>query len=235
MTAQRQLELTTSGKFVHLNVSNDSNLLAIYTEQAGKKAAAVRSAKDAADRELGFVLPLVQDDSYVLRVRLGQPSATEKRECVGFSSGHLDLSSGILVSGESSVRVPGKRFRVEVRSFLPHSTACWQLAKSNRRSEKLGAYYRRTRPGQPFPEWLREICWSHPGDDPGYEKEWRQFSVMDAPKNAYVDFLVCLLRPSTSKPLSKVNRNGIATWEIRCPEICPRGIKAPGISPEEMK
>ena len=228
----RRSKLTDKNQKVDLSVYNDSNMLALYTEPKDKKAPPVQSQKDAVDRELGFVLPLCQDDSYVMRVRLGAPSAAEKREFVGFAAGHLDLSSGVLLSGESAVSVPKKRFRIEIRSFLPHSMACWQLAKATGRSEKLGSYCRRTRPGEKFPEWLSWICWSHPADDPGHEKEWRGLNAIDEPKNAYVDFLVCLLSANSKKPNSKTKRNGMTEWEIRCPERCPLGIKAPGLPPQ---
>jgi len=234
MSKPRRPELNQTCKSVDLNVYNDSNVFAIYTKPSDKRAPAIQSEKDAVDRELGLVLPLSQDDSYVLRIRLGPPSALEKREFVGLSSGHLDLSSGILISGESSLRVPKKRFRVEVRSFFPQNVARWQLTKANDRSEKLGAYYRRTRPQQEFPEWLRWICWSQPNDDPGHEAQWRCLNSIDAPKNAYIEFLVCLLKPSRTKPVSKVNRNGVSAWDTRCPEVCPLGVVAPEISPCEI-
>lgn len=234
MARNRPNKLSDKNKTVDVLVYNDSTMLAIYSESAVKMAPSIRSQRDAVDRELGMAVPLCQDDSYVLRVRLGHPSAAEKREFVGVASGHLDLASGVLLSGESAVLVPKKRYRIEIRSFLPHSMACWQWAKANTRSEKLGSYFRRTRPGESFPEWLSEICWSHPADDPGHEKEWRGLNAVSAPQSAYVEFLVNLLPPSSRKPVSKISRNGTAEWEIRCPELCPKGIKAPGVPAEGM-
>ena len=139
MPKPRRPELNETCKSVDLNVYNDSNVFAIYTEPSDKRAPAIQSEKDAVVRELGLVLPLSQDDSYVLRIRLGPPSAVEKREFVGCSSGHLDLSSGILMSGESSLRVPKKRFRVEVRSFFPHNMCAgnWQRQMNDQRSSGL--------------------------------------------------------------------------------------------------
>lgn len=234
MSRSKRPKVTESMKTTDLLVYNDSNVLALYSASIDQKANPIQSEKDAVERELGFILPLCQDDSYVMRVKLGPPSAAEKREFIGLAAGHVDLSSGILIAGEASVQVPKEKYRLEVRSYLPHSMACWQLERANNKSEKLGSYFRRTRPGESFPEWLTWICWSHPADDPGHEKEWRALKTIDEMTSAYVDFLVCLLPASSKKPVSKMKKNGIAEWQIRCPDVCPKGIKAQGVSPEGM-
>jgi hypothetical protein len=233
MARSRKSRLSAQSKVVDLLVYNDSTMLSLFTEPPDKKAPPVSSGKDGVQRELAFVLPLCQDDSYSMRVRLGSPSASEKREFIGSAAGHLDLSSGVLLSGESGIDVPPQRYRVEVRSFLPHSMGWWQWERAAGKKEKIGAYWRRTRPGTAFPDWLRWNCLNAPMDDPGHEKEWRSLKTIEPIKTAYVDFLVCLLRPSGSKPISPSNRNGIAEWEIRCPAICPQGIQAPGLPVED--
>ena len=233
MTRSKRPKLSEKIKCVDVPVYNDSSVLAFYTHPSGPNAPTIRSEKEAVENELGFILPLCQDDSYVMRVRLGTPTAAEKREFVGFAAGHMDLTSGVLLSGESSVQIPKKRYRIEVRSYLPHSMAVWQLGQVEK-SLKLGKYWRETHEKE-FPEWLRWICWNHPQDDPGYEKEWNGLNEIEPVKSAYVDFLVCLQPPSTKKPLSKLKKNGLAEWENRRPELCPKGLKAPGIPADSLE
>lgn len=223
--------LTDKNKVVDVMVYNDSDQLMFHTTPPGKKSAPITDIVGGVERELALVMQLAQDDCYALRARLGAPSAAEKREHIGFVSGHLDLSSGVLLSGESSIGVPASRYRVEVYSFIQHSMGRWQWKKASDRKEKLATFWRRTRSKQKFPDWLRWDCSCNPNDDPGHEKEWRGLTRIDDPTCAYVDFLVCLLSPSTKKSTSKVNRSGIAQWEIRCPEQCPKGIEAPGLPP----
>lgn len=235
MSKPTRPRVTDKTKTVDLSVYNDSTFLSIWSEPAEKNAPPISSQTDLVERELGIVLPLCQDDPYVMRVRLGTPTAAEKREYVGLASGHMNLKSGLLISGEAAVQVPKKRYRIEIRSYLPHSMACWQIEQADKPREKLGVYYRRTRPDKVFPDWLSYNCWSQPTDDPGHEKEWRKLNSIDLPKHSYVDFVVCLLSPNAKKPVSNVKRNGLIDWETRRPNRCPLGIKAPDIPPNSWE
>ena len=102
MAGRRIAKLTDKCKFVDQHVYNDSTTLAIYTFAGDKSDSKIRTRKDAVERELAIGLALCQDDSYVMRVRLGAPTAVEKREFIGFGSGYLDLSSGTLLLGHLS-------------------------------------------------------------------------------------------------------------------------------------
>ncbi len=69
--------------------------------------------------------------------------------------------------------------------------------------ESAVAYFERTRPGEPVPEWVAE----------GYEEA------------EFLDFVVQLTPLSEDLPAPAREEDGCLDWEFRKPEICPLGIR----------
>jgi hypothetical protein len=193
----------------------------------------------------GDFLPigLVQDDGFVIRVVVDEPlSAREDDEWVGRTRHRLRVPDGRLVvvggcqeylAGEemdeftASLPVPPGDYLAEVYSYLHGVNGDYCLREAGL-DEPLGAYFRRTRPGEPFPPWLRDLCAHDPRLDPGHEEEWRDVKVdYDAEKPAYVGFLV-RLSPLVEDPAPPATERGwIAIGQgARRPAACPLGLIA---------
>ncbi|MFO0841060.1 MAG: hypothetical protein U0797_01505 [Gemmataceae bacterium] len=122
--------------------------------------------------------------------------------------------------------VPAGEYLAQVYTLLPGGNGERSVAKAS--PERLAAYFRRTRPGEPFPAWLAHLCAQTPKLDPGHEKEWRGKQVAEDPAE-YVSFLVRLV-PLGVPPLRLRLKDGAPPVPLspRLPEVCPLGLIASG-------
>jgi hypothetical protein len=100
------------------------------------------------------------------------------------------------------------------------------------RSEPVGAWFRRTRPQEEFPQWLVEHAHEDPRSDPGHEQFWYDYDGPlyedDGPE--YIDFIIQLTpmdkAPSLPDTLP-VLEDGWIPEEInlQLPDKCPRGLQ----------
>jgi hypothetical protein len=176
----------------------------------------------------GLLLPLelAQDDSFVVRFRLGQPDRQEAVEWTGRVVGRLHLPHGRVMCNGAVVAVPPGEYLAEVCCYLPHSNAhyCLEWAQwMAEDDEPLEDYWARTRLGQDAPDWL---------DDSGDSED------------KYVEFLVRLAVPPKRLRLPALSpdagwpkyreRTGWRgedgrwrpVWECRKTARCPLGIRA---------
>src|SRR5262249_46652661 len=137
----------------------------------------------------GVFLPfeLVQDDPFIMRVVLDEPlNGQEQDEWVAVTRHKLRIPDGrlVVIGGgpeylwykdmEDFIRfldVPAGDYLAEVYSYYHGVNGSFCLDKVKPR-EPIGTYFRRTRPGQPFPLWLRNECVDDPEADPGHDEEW---------------------------------------------------------------
>ena len=78
--------------------------------------------------------------------------------------------------------------------------------------EPVGRWFRRTRPGEPFPAWLRNQCVATPSDDPGHEAEWQGAPrLRDEEWPDYVHFLVHLT-PVDALPTEGLSDAPAESW-----------------------
>jgi hypothetical protein len=100
-------------------------------------------------------------------------------------------------------------------------------------SEPVGAWFRRTRPDEEFPQWLVEHCYEDPRCDPGHEQFWYDYDgdlyEDDGPE--FLDFIVQLtpLDQATALPdtLPVLEEGWIPTEiDLQLPDQCPRGLPA---------
>lgn len=193
----------------------------------------------------GRFLPfqLVQDDPFLIRVVVNEPlTRPEREEWVGRFAYELQVPDGRLavVGGgpeylwgedmEEYTRVldiPAGTYRAEVYTYLHGVNGRYCLAAADA-DEPLGAYFRRTRPGTPFPLWLRNDCASNPALDPGHADEWRGVQPdYDAEQPDYVGFLLRLSPPAESPALPDLEDGWFAiVHEARKPAACPLGLVA---------
>ncbi|WP_337173162.1 hypothetical protein [Paludisphaera sp.] len=193
----------------------------------------------------GVFMPieLAQDDPIVIRVVVDDPlTDPERDEWVARVRHRLSVPDGRLLimggaceyfDGEDmeeysrTLDIPAGDYQAEVYTYLHGANGDYALDQAGP-PEAVGAYFRRTRPGEPFPGWLRAECRDRPGVDPGHEDEWR-----DAGDDAEGDrprFLHFLLRlsPDRGEPGPPPDTRGwySAGAEARRPARCPLGIPA---------
>jgi hypothetical protein len=197
----------------------------------------------------GDLLPLgvESEDSAIVRVVANEPlTADELREWVGVlrgglrvSDGRLALCGGIAYLIEPDdwalefvrvVEVPAGSYRATVYCYASAPNGRWCVEKSGTR-ETLGAWFRRTQPGQEMPRWLHNLCVNNPDEDPGHRAKWKRAKLRGgAPA---IDFLLHLESVSTP-PANAINDEGfLEAGECRRPDPFPRGIPAVGIMDEE--
>ena len=238
--------------------------LVVYNEATGFMITSkglcgrVFSAVDAEDQawadavKEGVFLPfeLVQDDSFVIRVVLDEPlSFQEQDEWVGRTRHPLRIPDGTLavigggleyLGGEDMadftrfLDVPPGDYLAELYTYF-HGVNGSYCLNGVEPQEPIGAYFRRTRPGMPFPLWLSNECAGDPESDPGHEAEWEAAKAdYGTEQPTYVGFLL-LLSPLGEEPEPATTEDG--WFEVgqgaRRPDACPLGVVAEHLVPAD--
>ena len=200
-----------------------------------------------------FPVELVQDDPFVIRVVVGGGlESQEAEEWVGRLDGKLRVPDGDLVvcGGAEYVmeefddeddsfmaeyvrhmNIPRGEYRATLYMYFGgvNGRACLQSARGGDEPEPLGEWFRRTRPGEPFPVWLRNRCIDDPAEDPGHEAEWAGAAKVEDPVAHYVDFLLHLVPsgPGEKIALPELSEGWFSTpTECREPARIPLGLPA---------
>jgi hypothetical protein len=92
------------------------------------------------------------------------------------------------------------------------------IAGDYRAGEPLGAWFRRTRPDEAFPEWLRYLCVAYPDADPGHEAGLQEIELPDPPEQVH---FVAHLTPDES-----VEKDGLTELPARGRLVRHRGERA---------
>ena len=246
---------------VDLHLPNETNgLLLTSLAQAGCGLDSESPDWNSASRE-GRIPPLelLQDDSVTLRVVGGQPlTSLEQAEWVAHLEWTLQIPDGqLLFSGGAepltlgwsaarsdecdfwkTLTVPPGTYLVDLYSYLPGSHAEGALdhcAGGYGMAKPFGAWWRETRPGEPFPVWLRQWCVADRSQDPGHEKTWEGTPYLPQEETpTMVHFVVQLTPHGVSTPTPEQSQN-VHTWvpfhqRCRRPDRCPRGLLARGLS-----
>lgn len=190
----------------------------------------------------GALMPLAveSEDSAIIRVVLGDAlRADERDEWVGRAFGRLALADGRLVlcggiayvlekaawtdEYAREVSVPPGTYRATVYCYAsaPNGRECVERSGSK---EPLGAWFRRTRPGQEMPVWLHNLCVHDPSVDPGHEKTWKRARMKRG--GAVVDLLLHL-EADGAGPVTPFGEQGfMEAGECRRPAPFPMGVPA---------
>lgn len=202
----------------------------------------------------GLLMPvsLYQDDSFAIRVVAGDAlNQQEKAEWVGRIVWRLNLADGkMCISGGAEwlypgydrkeayddiflriVELPPGHYSATLYSYLSgvNGESCLdQLAGGLGKSEPAGKWFRRTRPGESFPDWLVYWCVAHHDTDRGHEKEWENTPLPDS--NSMPEFIGFLLHlEPTDAPEKPAKAETVGGWfdhtqGARKPERCPLGL-----------
>jgi hypothetical protein len=191
------------------------------------------------------ILPLVveSEDSAIVRVVVDEPlTADEQREWVGVlraglrvADGRLALCGGSVYVTEPAdwtlefvrvVEVPPGSYRATLYCYASAPNGRWCLEQSGA-DEPLGAWFRRTWPGQEMPRWLHNLCVNNPEEDPTNRAKWKRAKLRGGA--AAVDFLLHLEAVSAAPANVVTDAGFLEAGECRQPEHLPLGIAAVGI------
>jgi hypothetical protein len=203
---------------------------------------------------------LFQDDPFVIRVVAGDAlTPQEAEEWVGkiewrlnVPDGKLAITGGAVLVNEEydpddpyyesylrTMDIPPGFYRATIYSYVPGingSGALDSLAKGHRKGEAFGTWFRRTRPGETFPAWLRDWCIGDPSTDPDHREEWKSAKRLENSEIPdYVHFLVHLEPASRLNPAKPSISDG---WfgeahGARRPEKCPLGLEGRDVGGHE--
>ena len=186
------------------------------------------------------ILPVLVESEDPANVRVvvgGELSPAEQNEWVGRVAGGLRIPDGrlALCGGAAYVidkddwtleyarvaEVPAGNYRVTVYSYAsaPNGRLCLEQAGD---AEPLGAWFRRTRPGQEMPAWLHNRCVNDPDLDPQDRARWKRASEKRGSR--VIDFLLHL-EPADHPAPPPIGDHGFAeAADCRKPEQFPIGL-----------
>ena len=238
-----------------LDIYNEANGFMVTSMKLAGVALAEGSAKwnkAVADAKM-IPMMLFQDDPFVVRVVAGdQLTAPESEEWVArldwwltIPDGKLAITGGAVLTNDEYdgddpyfesylgvVELPPGFYRATIYSYVPGingNAVLDHLAGGDGKAEPYGKWFRRTRPGAPFPAWLRDWCAGDDSTDPGHVDEWKNARLLpESEKPDYVHFLVHLdpakKEDLTGKPELADGWFGEA-HQARKPERCPLGLE----------
>jgi predicted DNA-binding WGR domain protein len=235
-------------------LTNDSGAWTILS--AGVVGRIVKDARkdDAqwAKKRLAIPLTLVGDDSFVVRVVLGEPLEPAEAEQwiarvrapLEVSGKKLVISAGLdpdVIAGwkeegdggtAHSFAVPDGEYLVSVYTYL--HTMNGRVFVGDPWEEKLGAWFRRDHKKRAFPSWVAGELHTYSEEDPGHEKEWRDLAASVKSKKLAVEieplnlvgFVVHLEPLDGAAELSEPGEDGFfpETTGLRKPARFPLGV-----------
>ena len=242
-----------------LDLYNDSHEFVVYAANRGGKTRryAFEHQQEMLLNGHFITVGLDQDDGYLVRLVVDEPlTEQEESEWVGKVEWGLHLPDGKLAleGGFSSdddvdflisddilkiIDVPPGDYNLTIYTYFPFFSA-ESCIKSLDTTEGFGAWFRRTRPDTPVPEWLQMWLAETPEEDPGHETEWDDFAESGAYSELleifgsefdYIHFLVHLSPCKDALILPKIDKQlvpeGVFAPQTgaRKPEKCPLGLK----------
>ncbi len=204
---------------------------------------------------------IYQDDPFNARIVLGDLNGQESSEWIGRASWWLQVPDGVLVlaaGGEFAwgmaedlegeefihrVAVPPGNYQVDVYTTLTGINGLSALERAGP-GEPLGAWWRRTRPGQEIPGWMQFLLYEGLAADPGHEADWRNWSdsryrrlMESVEKTRLLDWII-QLRPLAGQPpapesVPELDEGCFYEPALRIPATCPAGIVAAVVNPPE--
>ncbi len=205
---------------------------------------------------LWLTLDLMDKFPCVVRVRVGEPTDREEAEWLGRLCWKVSVPCGTLVVACGTeylysdldpayrdefaefVRIEPGDYALTVLSYITsvNGDDCMMRADGVGWQDlrPVGTWFRETRPGEDFPDWLRARLLFGPGSDPGHEAEWEALFPTEEGERLRADWQrrttvdhVVLLAPLEEAPAEPALEYG-ALWyqECRRPPTCPLGIPA---------
>lgn len=236
-------------------IERGASLLSVSARELGGQDRASASRDLAGAAASGRVLPvaLAAPGAFVVRIVEGPLNEAEDAEWVGRITGGLVSLDGVLrletafgpvshAEGRVDVHVARGSLRVDLYTYLggsPSGEACYRAVAAG---TPLGQWFRQTRPGTEFPDWLALRCMEQPGLDPGFEDAWAGLGSsrsLDRTRSRITGrpalaFVLQVQRTSAVVPPPVTGPSGLipATTGARLPHFCPRGLDATvGLTP----
>lgn len=204
------------------------------------------SSCTAAWQGVCMTIPLDHKNGFHGRFVVGDLSPSEAEQWIGRLPGRLDVPCGQLVLPGHLLHVPSGKYDVDVLAYFPGQTAFQCAAKWRSgtyeiqeaelpqfKRESLGSYFRRTRPGQEFPGWLKWVCADDSQADPEMYEQWgrlraswtraEQQAMQDARRRC-IDLVIHLTAVSEFTPYQPP-ANEFWPWQVRQPAMCPLGLE----------
>jgi hypothetical protein len=223
-----------------VHVPNESDAFVIAS--AGQRGRGLMPGEAAWNAAVAAceVLPILVESEDPANVRVvvgGELDAAEQAEWVGRVSGGLRIPDGRLAVCGGAAYVLDKQdwtsayariveiapgdYRATIYCYAsaPNGRLCLEQAGDD---EPLGAWFRRTRPGQDMPVWLHNRCVNDPDLDPDERKRWKR--AAEKRGGHVVDFLLHL-EPSSEPIPPPTGDHGFAeAVDCRKPEVFPLGL-----------
>jgi hypothetical protein len=132
------------------------------------------------DREFASIMPAEANGSYWAGAYVEVPPGSYQVEVYGYAPGDLSSGWGLITDPGLFGKHPGIK------------------------PEKALDYFRRTRPSETPPAWIKD----------------------ESEEGSYVDFIVRLAPLTGDAPGPELEEGGAVKWEFRKPDICPIGIRS---------
>lgn len=196
--------------------------------------------------EHGLLVPFALNEKFPVGLRVidRELTAAEDRAWLGrlrcnatFPSGRILIAGGLyeLAHPEDEeeesvwVDVPGGDHQVAIHTLVTGVNARWCLMRADGvgwdGQEMFGAWFRRTRPTEAFPEWLRTLCMLSPDTDPGHENEWAEHWQDDLnhrwEERPWVDYIIQILAPDADLDRPPLDGGLMVETEVRRLIACP--------------
>lgn len=126
------------------------------------------------------------------------------------------------------VELPAGLYRATLYCHAPAPNGRW-CAEQAGAHEALGAWFRRTRAGEPMPVWLHNRCVDDPSLDPGRAASWRRAEELAG--GEAIDFVLHLESLPAGAAVADAHAPEDGLWqprECRRPELFPLGIAPAG-------
>jgi|GEM_PF-1640580 len=239
-------------------INGAAPLLAISGRDLGGHDRSRLVSDPGAAARAGLVLPveLLHPEPFVIRVVEGELDGKETSEWVGHVASRLVCPEGVLhleagfgplpdLASLRELRVASGVLRIDLYTYLGgtlNGDACYGQVSG---SVPLGRWFRASRPGEEFPDWLALRCLEDPEVDPGFEADWQELAgtrslartrsrLQARPALAFV----LQVRPQgEGVGVTELGARGWvpATAGARLPDFCPRGIDATVALEEESE
>lgn len=133
--------------------------------------------------------------------------------------------------------MPPGLYQIDAYSYLPSATFVAQDLLTQLTSQSyfvpVGQWFRETRSGEDYPNWVTWECLESSDGDPGNEEYWGkvqqdmgedQYETLREQAGKYVEFLIHLTPLTQEPPFPGFNSIGCLQWSGRLLDKCPYGL-----------
>jgi hypothetical protein len=256
--------MNATAQRVDFTIYNEATAFSITSVSAVKKIISQNlwgNMKRLFENGLAIGIQLYQDDEFNVRIVVNDELKNEEKQWLACVTGQLNIPCGkpmvcggfdkdVLLefyeAGKSeyvaSINISPGEYRVNIYTYLNSINGEGCLPEDM----KLGAWFRQSHPGKPFPLWMAERLEAEPEGDPDYEDVWENSKTsvqngtlsVDENESALIDFLIQLRPVAKEVVLSSVDNEAergffLPTAGLRKLDRCPLGVFSTSLPPAE--